>query len=428
MTNLPEDFIPPTREMLGDTLWESFLQGMASPPPVSIRLHPVKAFGLHVLPSLLESSVSWCRHAFYLRHRPNFTFDPLRHAGVYYVQDAASMFLDEVLRQHVHQPVAMLDLCAAPGGKSTLALSALPEGSLLVSNEPVRPRAQILLENMQKWGMAGSMVTNNYPKDFLKARLLFDVILCDVPCSGEGMFRKDKGAAGEWSLRRVEECCHLQRDIVETAWQCLKPGGKMIYSTCTLNTHENEENILGMMEHLDAKVLPVTTDDSWHITSSLLRGFNAPVYRFLPGVSQGEGLFMCVLQKPGEEEVMDTRMEKIRKTAVASLNILWDGLPPHPISKGHSLIPSHAMALYSGCDLSDYPYAELSPSQAISYLHRETLVLPPETPRGIVLVTFQGHPLGFVKNIGTRANNLYPDHWKIKTTYITGYETVLEPA
>ena len=428
MMTLPEDFINPTREMLGDTLWECFLQGMESPPPVSIRLHPVKAAGLRVSPLLLNSSVPWCRHAFYLHQRPNFTFDPLLHAGVYYVQDAASMFLDEVLRQHVHQPVAMLDLCAAPGGKSTLALTALPQGSLLVSNEPVRPRAQILLENMQKWGMANCMVTNNYPKDYLKARLLFDVILCDVPCSGEGMFRKDKGAVSEWGLNRVEECRRLQRDIVETAWRCLKPGGKMIYSTCTLNTRENEENIQWMMEHLEAKVLPVAIEDSWHITGSLLHGFNAPVYRFLPGVSQGEGLFMGLLQKPGEAEVMDTSMEKMRKTAVAQLNILWDGLPPRPISKGHTLIPSHAIALYSGCDLSGYPQAELSPSQAISYLHRETLVLPSETPRGVVLVTFQGHPLGFVKNIGSRANNLYPDQWKIKTTYISGHETILEPA
>lgn len=428
MTRLPEEFVSYTHGMMGDALWARFREGMNSSPVVSIRLNPVKSGRFLPSRSLFAGEVHWCRQACYMSDRPNFTFDPLLHAGVYYVQEAASMFIDEIIRQHVTSPVMMLDLCAAPGGKSTLLRSALPEGSLLVSNEPIRNRANVLMENMQKWGMPDCLVTNNYPKDFRKTRLQFDLILCDVPCSGEGMFRKDPEAASQWSPRIVEKCQLLQRDIVTEAWQCLRPGGKMIYSTCTFNTKENEENIWWMMTQLGAEPLPMAIPPEWKVTGSLLKDFEAPVHRFIPGVTRGEGLFACVMRKPSGSEGQATPADKIRRTVGTSLNMLWDGLPPRAVIKGRDKVPSHAMALHVAQDLSTYPRVSLDYEQSVRFLRRESLVLPPETPRGFVVVTFMGVPLGFVKNIGNRANNHYPESWKIKSTHIPDYEAILEPA
>ena len=323
------------------------------------------------------------------------------------------MFLDEVLRQYLpsDKRVAFLDMCAAPGGKSTLIRSAISEDSLLVSNEPVRKRASILLENLQKWGYANTYVTNNYPKDFRKARLQFDAILCDVPCSGEGMFRKDPATIGEWSLANVERCWQLQREIVSDAWQCLSPGGLFIYSTCTLNIKENEQNVQWMTDELGAELLPVAIKEEWGITGSLLPGFNQPVYRFIPGITRGEGLFMAVMRK-GSKEWSENRGKRILETvapcgspARREENILRTLQREMTILPPLSSLPSPLSANL------DYP-------TAISYLRGEAIVLPPDVPRGIVTVTFMGQPLGQVKNIGTRANNLYPKEWRIKSTHI----------
>ena len=381
---------------MGRERFERYLHSFEEDAPVSIRLNPKKmAEGGWKMDDVAE--VPWCRNAFYLKSRPNFTFDPLFHAGCYYVQEAASMFLDEALRQHLPadaHPLAALDLCAAPGGKSTLLRAALPAACVLYSNEPMRNRASILLENVQKWGYENHLVTNLFPKDYCKAKMRFDVILCDVPCSGEGMFRKDEATIKEWSRQNVEKCWQLQRDIVSEAWQCLNEGGLFIYSTCTFNTKENEENIRWMMDELGAKVLPVETKAEWHITGSLLEGFAEPVYRFIPGITRSEGLFMCVMRKAGENT------GRVKKQSVPTMTPL----------------DLHA----------DAPRVELTYGQAIDYLRHEALVLPPDTPRGIVEVCFMGQPLGMAKNIGNRANNLYPKEWRIKTTHVPqDYEPVV---
>ena len=293
---LPAEFITKTRQLLGEERFQCYMSAFEEEAPVSIRVNAQKCGDNY---EVAGERVPWCRNGYYLPTRPNFTFDPLLHAGCYYVQEASSMFLDEVLRQHMPQgsPLMALDLCAAPGGKSTLLRAALPVGSTLFSNEPNPKRASILAENMAKWSADGCIVTNNYPRDYRKSKLKFDLVLCDVPCSGEGMFRKDEATIGEWSPENVEKCWQLQREIVADAWQCLCDGGLMVYSTCTLNTQENEENIRWMMEELGAKPLPVATQADWHITGSLLPGFEAPVYRFIPGLTRGEGLFMCVMRK-----------------------------------------------------------------------------------------------------------------------------------
>ena len=399
MAQLPLQFTEYTRQLMGAERFERYLQSFEEPAPVSIRLNPKKmADGRWKVED--EEQVAWCRNGYYLKQRPNFTMDPLFHAGCYYVQEAASMFLDEVLRQQMVNGqlsnCKCLDLCAAPGGKSTLLRSALPADCVLYSNEPIRNRASILLENVTKWGYENHIVTNCYPRDYRKAKMKFDLILCYVPCSGEGMFRKDEATIREWSPQNVEKCWQLQREIVADAWACLNEGGFLIYSTCTFNTKENEENIRWILEEFDAEVVNIEMKPEWNITGSLLEGFDEPVYRFIPGISRSEGLFLCVIRKANHGDCPNDRSAaKIRGTVPRDL---------HP--------------LQAEISHEEHPHIELNYQQALAYLRHEALVLPPDTPRGIVEVCFEGHPLGTMKNIGTRANNLYPKEWRIKSTHL----------
>ena len=394
---LSDDFVRETRAVMGSERFERYLKAFEEEAPVSIRLNPRK-YQLSTI-NHRRPSVPWCPAGFYLPTRPQFTFDPLLHAGCYYVQEASSMFLDEVLRQHLsQQPVVFLDMCAAPGGKSTLIRSAISNDSILVSNEPVRKRAQILSENIEKWGYPRCYVTNNYPKDFRKAGLMFDAILCDVPCSGEGMFRKDEATISEWSLQNVERCSQLQREIIAEAWQCLLPGGLFIYSTCTFNIKENEGNVCWILHEFDAEVLSVDVKSEWGITGSLLPGFDMPVYRFIPGITRGEGLFMAVMRKGG----LTPKGGGDQHAAITKKLERMNPIVPFSLRNG----------VESGASASlDYP-------TAISYLRGEAIVLTPDVPRGLVTVSFMGQPLGLVKNIGSRANNLYPKEWRIKSTHI----------
>ena len=393
MVNLPADFVAETRRIMGDERYNRFVGAFDEEAPTSIRVNPrIVGDGLKVMGDG-GNQVPWCSEGYYLNNRPQFTFDPLLHAGCYYVQEASSMFVTHILRsinQHLSPATyhLALDLCAAPGGKSTALRSVLPDDCVLISNEPMGNRAQILLENVTKWGGPNHIVTNNYPRDFRKSKLKFDFILCDVPCSGEGMFRKDPNAISEWSAQNVEKCWQLQREIVADAWECLNPGGLLIYSTCTYNTKENEENIRWILDTYDAQVLDIPVDPSWNITGSLLQGFNEPVYRFIPGITRGEGLFVCALRKAGSLEPKPFNAKKL------ALKVLD--------------------AEFEKSDVCvDVDYAT-----ALKYLRGEALVLPADTPRGIVTITYQGQPLGPAKNIGNRANNLYPKAWRIKSTHL----------
>jgi 16S rRNA C967 or C1407 C5-methylase (RsmB/RsmF family) len=431
MIQLPKEFIHTTKEVMGEERFERYLHSFEEETPVSIRLNPIK---MQDIKCQMEDAVPWCRNAFYLAKRPNFTFDPLFHAGCYYVQEAASMFLDEVLKtllrplpemegsnytqeQLLSTPLphreglgVSLDLCAAPGGKTTCAMSALPSGSRLYSNEPIRTRAHILSENVQKFGHKDIVVTNNYPKDYRKSGMMFDVILCDVPCSGEGMFRKDKNAINEWSLQHVAQCQQLQRNIVEEAWQCLRPGGLLIYSTCTFNVHENEENVKWIYDKLGAKILCVEVQPEWGITGSLLNDFQQPVYRFLPGFSHGEGLFMAVM----------TKCERVNEPSDSCHNKASAYL--HKEKRLNILPPLFFDALDKAYET---PKIELPYAQAISYLRRESIILSADIPCGIVTLTYHGLPIGLAKNVGNRANNLYPKEWRIKSTHIPQIPVVL---
>ncbi len=406
---LPSEFIEYTSSLFGEERWMRYQRAFSEPVPVSIRLNPFKQPAGGVMPcgDVIAERVPWCTTGYYLSERPNFTLDPLLHAGGYYVQEASSMFLDEVLRQHARDiSGTALDLCAAPGGKSTLLRAALPPDVALYSNEPDRRRANILMENMQKQGCPNVVVTNNLPRDYRRSKMAFDLVLCDVPCSGEGMFRKDSGAIGEWSVQNVMKCRDLQRSIVEDIWPCLKSGALMVYSTCTFNTRENEENVRWITEELGAELLPVNISDEWGITGSLLEGWDGPVYRFIPGIAKGEGLFMAVMRKTDGE---------VLKNPKPALNVLHSSLTmPQGTQKGKDVIPAHAEALMTCLQKDKYPVVELPLDDALHYLRREAITLPADTPRGFIVVTYQGLPLGFVKNIGNRANNLYPQEWRIK--------------
>ena len=470
--NLPSDFISYTRQLIGDELYSRLEEGLDSQEsPVSIRLNPFKAQSLDVTEGLYDCTVPWCSlTGRYLRERPNFTFDPLLHAGLYYVQEAASMIVDHIVRTFINQPVRMLDLCAAPGGKSTALRAALPEGSVLFSNEPMRTRAQILSENLQKFGHEDVIVTNNYPRDYRKAGIMFDAILADVPCSGEGMFRKDDGARAEWSQQNVDNCWQLQREIVSDIWKCLQPGGLLIYSTCTFNAHEDEENVEWIASELGADIIELPVEESWNITPAVTG--NAPVCRFLPGISRSEGLFVAVLRKHGESETTtlnasatNSKPKKDRKNqrkqtaqggkqqsadtmqalrtpdnftarrngdaiiaipkrwadtydaAASTLKIMHAGVTLGT-EKGRDIIPDQSLAMSRQLNIDAYPHVELSYAEAINFLRKEAITLPEGTPRGFVVVTYQGYPLGMEKNIGNRANNLYPTEWRIKSTHV----------
>jgi len=411
---LPQEFTAYTSTLFGQERWQRFLKSFDEAPVTSVRLNPWKNAPKTLFPQAVP--VPWCQHAYWLSERPAFTLDPLFHAGVYYVQEAGSLFLDHVLREQVTSPVLALDLCGAPGGKATLMRAALPERSLLVANEPDRRRANILLENMLKQGHSDVLVTHNHAQDFAKTGWIFDVILTDVPCSGEGLFRRDEAAVKEWSLQNVHYCQERQRQILRDIWPCLRSGGLLIYSTCTFNTRENEENVRFIAEELGAEILSVPVQPAWQITGSLLEDWKQPVYRFIPGITQSEGLFMAVLRKKGDTSVPIMTPASARRHAQTNrlIHLLSDGIPV-PEQKGKEQIPTAAQALSLRESETIYPHAELTLEQAQSYLHRESFALPAGTPKGFVIVTYQGIPLGFMKNLGERANNLYPKNWAIRS-------------
>ena len=454
--NLPQAFIERTRQLLGETQYPQFEEALQTEIPVSIRPNPAKCQA-----EAEGEPIPWASSGMYLKTRPTFTFDPLFHAGCYYVQEASSMFVEKVLREYVKEPVVMLDLCAAPGGKSTLCRSVLPEGSLLVANEVMRNRSQILAENLMKWGHPEVVVTNNDPVDFTDLTHLFDVILTDVPCSGEGMFRKDQVAVDEWSLENVDVCWKRQRRILNDIWPALKPGGLLIYSTCTFNCEEDEDNVAWIARELGAEILSVPVEESWGITGNLA-GKDFPVYRFLPHCTKGEGFFLAVLRKHEGEVDRSEKKKKGKDTKGKALQLVvpkevksWlkeagrfeytvkeTSLHAFPKAfsdvyvlleqhvkvihagvtigewKGKDLVPHHSLAMSTALEEGVFPRTELTYEQAIAYLRKEGLVLDASVPRGYVLVTYQQVPLGFVKNIGNRANNLYPQEWRIRSGYL----------
>lgn len=441
---------------------EALLASLDEVPSTSIRLNRSKGLSPEALSLPLGAPIPWyAERGFYLTDRPLFAADPLWHAGGYYVQEASSMVIALAQVYFPNRPLQALDLCAAPGGKSTLLLDLLPEGSSLISNEFIRTRAQVLSENIQKWGVPATAVTSTDAQHLGKMRDSFDLILVDAPCSGEGMFRKEEEARRQWSPGLVKSCAALQREIVEAIWPALRPGGLMIYSTCTFSTDEDETIVQMITEELGAETIELA-DLPEGIWRSNLTPY--PCYRMMPHRLRGEGLFFALLRKRGELQeapVKEGKNKKKSRNRASSIgtkvpaqlhrwltgessdyvftessdNIisaypksfapLIDQLQENKIPilcagvtlaeiKGKSLIPQQSLALSTALNESAFPCIELSLDESISYLSREALTLPSDVPTGIVLVKYRGMPLGFVKHLGNRTNNLYSQAWRIR--------------
>lgn len=453
------------RALLPQADYALFESALSEPSPVSIRLNPFKQpspWPAYATSALFEGSqnVAWAQDGLYLNRRPPFTTDPLFHQGAYYVQEASSMFVEQAIKTALTlmndngsgtaagiTSRLAIDLCAAPGGKSTLVRSLLPKEWLLLCNDPVRPRAEVLKENMQKWGHEGVAVTCNRPSDIGSFAGLADIILVDAPCSGEGMFRKEEKAVSQWSPTLVEECANRQKEILQAAWPALREGGFLIYSTCTYNTLEDEQNVAFICDELGGEAVAIPTNEDWHVSGSLLKGTSLPVYRFLPHLTRGEGFFLALIRKTAptsptriksksalkplkraEQSLLASQetffmMERgaeawaipalhapIIEALCRKLYPLSAGVPLYTI-KGHKQQPHQALALSRLANAEAFPTVSLSKDDAINYLHYMPLKL--SVPKGFIRLTHEGLGLGFCNNIGQRANNLYPKEWRI---------------
>ncbi len=440
---LPIDFIHGMKSLLGESEYQLFYESLQQEPPVSIRLN-TKYISAQVKN---YEPVKWCNKAFYLPSRPLFTADPLFHAGAYYVQEASSMFVEQIIKQHIQHDVIALDMCAAPGGKSTHLANLLSKNSLLVSNEYIRSRASILAENCKKWGNGNMLITSNSSDEIAQLEGFFDFILVDAPCSGEGMFRKDANAINEWSLQNVDMCVSRQRHILKQAWQALAEDGFLVYSTCTFNEKENEENIEWLMSELGAEYIPIAIDEFPEITPTKAG------YRFYPHKTKGEGLFMALVQKKTSSvgKKIKQKSEKIKQNAadietlscyindatdwiihqnnqqyraiVASkqeeirwiekhLHVLFSGIQLAE-KKGNDFIPNEHLALSKQINTDFFQVVNVDWKTAIQFLKREALFLP-DASKGFLLLQYNNVPLGWVKNIGNRCNNMYPNSWKVR--------------
>ena len=412
LMNLPSGFTDYMKSLLGNEAQDLF-RALENPPVVSVRQNVRKpGSGFEG-----ASPVAWCDNGFYLSERPVFTLNPLLHAGVFYVQDASSMIYEKVTElilsyffgsSQDSKPVNVLDLCAAPGGKTTAMINALPDGSFIIANEVMPKRRAILEENLIKWGYPHFKVTGFDASHFAMEGENYDIVAVDAPCSGEGMMRKEPEAINQWSEKLVKECSLLQKSILDNAVKALKPGGFLIYSTCTFNRFENEENADYISKN--HRLIPVDLHfpAEWNIRNGI--DTLLPVYRFMPHLTKGEGLFLAVFRKPGEWIPSSFRNKDQINQKFKSIK---EKKQNNVLKKKNEDFPEIKDILSVDFDKSSYPIASLTKEEALSYLRRESLILNKDIPQGYVVATFEGHPLGLMKNLGTRANNLYPKNWRI---------------
>ncbi|MBL7727582.1 MAG: hypothetical protein JNM68_07855, partial [Dinghuibacter sp.] len=401
--------------------------------------------------------VPWCALGHTLPERPQFVFDPVFHAGGYYVQEASSMFLEQAITQHapIGGPLTVLDLCAAPGGKSTHLVSLLPENSILVSNEVIRTRVHILAENITRWGAANVVVTQNDPADFGALHEQFDIIVADAPCSGSGLFRKDAAAANEGSGANVALCAQRQQRIIADVWPALKPGGLFVYATCSYSPEENELIGEWLTDTFQPQPLEIKTEPGWGITP-VQTGNGATGYRFWPHKVQGEGFFMAAFRKSGESgystapagrKKPGTLFSPVAKNEWAKLpewlvsnhtgEVVLRGeeyiqlpetlynwlqqLPPALYIKqagttwgkmaGKDFIPDHALAMNPE-KATRHRSLELNREQALKFLKKETFETG-SAEKGWWLARYEAYPLGWLKHLGNRVNNYYPVQLRI---------------
>lgn len=454
------DFSPAFRKYLAQVVGEgnlsAVLDALSGEPSVSVRINPAKAGSpSEIFGNLVSGPVEWNRHAAFLSERPAFTLDPLIHAGAYYVQDSSAMFpgkafrdvLDKVLESGIISP-KVLDLCAAPGGKTTDISASLREsckgGYLLISNEIMKQRAAVLADNAAVWGDPSVVVTSVDPKAFGTLPGFFDIIVADVPCSGEGMFRKDDEAVSQWSEENVALCQARQRRIVADVWPSLAEGGFLVYSTCTFNNLENDDNVKWICSEFGAEIIGIDG-------CGLLR--TECGVSLVPGFVRGEGQYCAVLRKTspsaGTAACSGRQQDRWQKLPEAHASIIRplldeemamivkDGRivavpeyvrcvlsmlePLRPLArglavgmfKGKDFIPDADLALSLSLRRGAFNEFEVNRETALSFLHRDPVRLP-DAERGILLLVYRGLPIGFVKNLGNRCNSLHPLHRRIR--------------
>ena len=442
---LPKEFIQNIKQKIDPV--NPFLVSLTAPVPVSIRLNPLKktkVFSHH-------PQVLWHPEGRYLPERPVFTLDPLFHAGTYYVQEASSMFMQEALQQTVNLglPLKVLDLCAAPGGKSTLLASAISKDSFLLANEVIKKRIDSLKHNLTKWGNENVMISNHDSKDFSPFKGFFDVVCVDAPCSGEGLFRKDPKAIKEWSLDHVAHCSARQRRILFAANKLVKEEGILIYSTCTYNEEENDKNVEWLTNLGGFENIKLSIKKEWGIVETEFG------YQFFPHMVKGEGFYLAVLKKNFLPTGKKAKIKSINGLSLLSKNEVkslepWVTDAEHfmfyqrpnfevvavpkklidiylniaskikrrsfgvtiGVLKNKKFIPSHALALSQLCN-KNLPYIELSKEAALRYLKKENFPLNKDQ-KGWHLVKYEGLNLGWIKMLGHRFNNYLPNDWRIR--------------
>ena len=429
----------------------------------SIRINPNKISDTkHSLSAGIDStlnfqgSVPWSTYGYYLTERPSFTSDPLFHAGAYYVQEASSMFLEEALRQtcDLSRSLKVLDLCAAPGGKSTLIQSVISADSLLVCNELIKTRVNVLTENITKWGAANTVITNNDPRDFQRLPQYFDVIVVDAPCSGSGLFRKDPAAIEEWSLDNVALCSHRQQRILSDILPALKPGGILIYSTCSYSLEEDEAIGEWLINNADQQLsgIQIILKDHWNIIETQTNSGTGYGYRFYPDKLKGEGFYIAAFKKEGDgtvskeiklknkplladknETIIVSSMIKTAElfsffkwkdeillvprnllqdvfTLQAALYLKKAGINMGTVIR-NELIPNHELAM-SNLLADDIPFVDAERETALQYLRRGDVNIV-TSQKGWALLKYQQLALGWIKILPGRINNYYPREWRI---------------
>lgn len=446
---LPQDFATSLSTVLDSTQSAQLIEALEGESPVSVRFNPFK---LSQQPE--GERIAWSRYGYMLDRRPSFTLDPMFHGGAYYVQEASSMFIEHLFRQGVEntEGIKVLDLCAAPGGKTTLLSTLVGLEGLVVANEVIRPRAMTLSDNVRKWGLGNVVVTNNDPSHFEGLHHYFDVIAVDAPCSGEGMFRKSEDSRNEWSPESVNLCAQRQRRILSDIWASLKPGGVLIYSTCTFNRTENEENIAWLTKQYDCEGIEIDVPENWGIVCGNEQGIGT--YRFYPHRVKGEGFFAAIIRKC--EAKVHTRLPKARRTVFSqptkgkiaeisrwvnqpefmqfatvgtnifgyyrdmypavktlseSLSVVYSGVMMGQVF-GTQLKPEHSLALFHDLSPNTVSCVELELDEILNYLRKQDID-PGQLAQGINLLCYEGLPIGWVKRIGQRANNLYPKELRI---------------
>lgn len=445
MKKIPEQLLGDLQHVPGFEK-EAFLAEHESAPPVSVRIHPVKNKGI----LMQNEHVPWCAAGKYLAERPVFTLDPLFHAGAYYVQEASSMFLDHLLRDIIadRKGLRILDLCAAPGGKSTLIASILDKDSLLVSNEVIRSRATILEENMTRWGYMNTWVTSNDPNVFSKLKGYFDIIVVDAPCSGSGMFRKDEKAIDEWSEDNVALCAERQKRILKDVWPSLKEGGALVYSTCSYSVEEDEDIVDFLAGNYRLTSVGVSLKEEWSVVETRSQKYDLAGYRFYPNKVKGEGFFIAVVRKNEESGVAKQVKFKSAhdKKAYEQCSYLLDKeftclkgkdeyiaiTPEHEydlqvlqehlylrkagvalgVPSKKEWLPSHAVALSINASKA-LPKVEMNKEQALKFLKKEDPNID-GLGKGWYIATYEGYCLGWLKALGNRINNYLPKNWRIR--------------